>query len=159
MPRDCGPASPASSSTPYYLPGTWVCWDSISSSSTELHFDINDWNTGGRWSDENQCQFTVIHCKAFMAGCSSAEPWWDADSWVDDRLRPCKLISLMTPSHIFYAELSVRDGVQRRRHNSLFCWQTTLTSKEPKSIIKILVGASTILKQGYNDVGGLGDSY
>jgi hypothetical protein len=101
----------------------------------------------------------LTHCTAFMSGCSSAEPWWDADSWVDDRLRPCKRISLMPPSHIFNAELSVRVGAQRRRHFLLFCLQTTLTWKEPKLIIKILVGATTILKQGYNVFGGLGDSY
>ena len=47
---------------------------------------------------------------AFMACCSSAQSWWDTNSWVDDRLRPCKHISLMSPSHIFIVGLSARVG-------------------------------------------------
>ena len=50
---------------------------------------------------------------AFMAGCSSAESWWSANFWVDDRLRPCKHISLMSPSSIFNVELSARVGEQQ----------------------------------------------
>ena len=50
----------------------------------------------------------------FMAGCSYAESWWYADSSVDDRLRPCKHISLESPSHISSAGVSTRVGEQRQ---------------------------------------------
>ena len=35
---------------------------------------------------------------AFMAGCSNTESWWNAHFWGDDRLGPCKHISLISPS-------------------------------------------------------------
>jgi hypothetical protein len=38
--------------------------------------------------------------------------------WVDDRLRPCKHISLMFPSHIINAELNARVGKQQRRRHT-----------------------------------------
>ncbi len=38
---------------------------------------------------------------AFMACCSNAKSWWNAEFWLDDRLRPCKHISSELPSPIF----------------------------------------------------------
>ena len=49
---------------------------------------------------------------AFMAGCSNTESWWNAHFWEDDRLGPCKHISLMSPSPIFAARLCTRVGEQ-----------------------------------------------
>jgi hypothetical protein len=51
---------------------------------------------------------------AFMAGCSNVESWRNAESSVDDRLRPCNHVSLMSPSHIFIAGLCTRVGEQRQ---------------------------------------------
>jgi len=49
-----------------------------------------------------------------MAGCSNVESWRNAESSVDDRLRPCNHVSLMSPSHIFIAGLCTRVGEQRQ---------------------------------------------
>ncbi len=49
---------------------------------------------------------------AFMACCSNAKSWWNAEFQVDDRLRPCKHISLEFPSPIFIVGLSTRVGEQ-----------------------------------------------
>ncbi len=49
-----------------------------------------------------------------MAGCSSAKSWWNANPWVHDRSRAYKHIWLMSPSHIFNAELSTSVGDQRQ---------------------------------------------
>ena len=45
---------------------------------------------------------------AYLTCCSNAKLWLSADSWVDDRLRPCKHILLKSPSHIFTVGLSAR---------------------------------------------------
>ncbi len=64
---------------------------------------------------EYYCNLILMHHpshppKTFMAGCCSAESWWNANFWRDDRSGPCKHISLMYPTHIFNAKLSARVG-------------------------------------------------
>ncbi len=48
-----------------------------------------------------------------MTGCRNAKSWLSAESSVDDRLRPCKHISLMSPSRIFTVGLSARVRAER----------------------------------------------
>ncbi len=57
---------------------------------------------------------------AFMACCSNTKSWWNAEFWVDDRLKPCKHISLEFPSHIFIAGLSTRVGEQPNCDSTCF---------------------------------------
>ncbi len=57
---------------------------------------------------------------AFMACCSNAKSWKNAEFWVDDRLRPCKHISLEFPSHIFIVGLSARVGEQPNCNSTWF---------------------------------------
>ena len=49
----------------------------------------------------------------FMTGCSNPKTCLSAESWVDDRLRPYKHISLKFPSHIFTVGLSARVRAER----------------------------------------------
>ena len=69
---------------------------------------------------------------AFMTSCSSGKSWLNAETWLDDRLGPCKHISLVTQSHIFISGISARVGEQHHHvatcflgSNSLFCNSTT----------------------------------
>ncbi len=56
----------------------------------------------------------------FMACCSNDKSWWDAEFWVDDRLRPCKHISLELPSPIFIVGLSNRVGERSNCDSTCF---------------------------------------
>ncbi len=49
-----------------------------------------------------------------------AKSWWNAEFRVDDRLRPCKHISLEFPSHIFIVGLSTRVGEQPNCDSTCF---------------------------------------
>jgi hypothetical protein len=49
-----------------------------------------------------------------MTGCSVIKSWLNAETWMDDRLRPCKHISLVSQSHIFIAGISTRVGKQHQ---------------------------------------------
>ncbi len=55
-----------------------------------------------------------------MACCSNAKSWWNAEFRVDDRLRPCKYISLEFPSHNFIVGLSTRVGEQPNCDSTCF---------------------------------------
>ncbi len=57
---------------------------------------------------------------AFMACCSNSKSWWNAEFWVDDRLRPCKHISSEFPSLIFIVRLSTRVGEQPNCNSTCF---------------------------------------
>ena len=72
------------------------------------------------WFDvKNKFKKTAnLKCKrsaytAFMTGCSNAKSWLSAESSVDDRLRPCKHISLKSQSRIFTVGLSARVRAER----------------------------------------------
>ncbi len=56
----------------------------------------------------------------FIACCSNAKSWWNAEFWMDYRLRPCKHIPLEFPSHIFIAGLSTRVGDQPNCDSTCF---------------------------------------
>ncbi len=57
---------------------------------------------------------------ALMACCSNAKSWWNAEFWLDDRLRPCKHISLELPSPICIVGLSTRVGGQPNCDSTCF---------------------------------------
>ena len=55
-----------------------------------------------------------------MTCCSNAKSWWNAEFRVDDRLWPCKHISLELPSPIFIVGLSTRVGEQPNCYSTCF---------------------------------------
>ncbi len=57
---------------------------------------------------------------AFMACCSHAKSWWNAEFWVGDRSRPCKHISLELPSPTFIVGLSTRAGERSNCDSTCF---------------------------------------
>ena len=88
---------------------------------------------------------------AFMACCSNTESWWNAHFWEDDRLGPCKHISLMSPSPIFAARLCARVGEQRQRVptcfvncNFLFCNSTIKTTMVRQMLSQICSRGSVV---------------
>ncbi len=78
-----------------------------------------------RWQNQSFMSVNVHFCgeqtpTAFMACCSSAKSWWNAEFWADDRLRPCKHISLEFPSPIFVVGLSTRVAEQPNCDSTCF---------------------------------------
>jgi hypothetical protein len=56
----------------------------------------------------------------FMTGCSILKSWSNVETWMDDRLRPCKHISSVSQSHTFIAGISTRVGKQQQRNPTSF---------------------------------------
>jgi hypothetical protein len=56
----------------------------------------------------------------FITGCSILKSWLNAETWMDDRLRPCKHISLVSQSHIFIVGISTRVGKQQQHNPTWF---------------------------------------
>ncbi len=55
-----------------------------------------------------------------MTGCSILKSWLNAETWMDDRLRPCIHISLVSQSHILIAGISTRVGKQQQCNPTSF---------------------------------------
>ncbi len=79
-----------------------------------------------RWPNQSFLSvhvFTFVGSRppsAFMACCSHAKSCWNAEFRVNDRLRPCKHISLEFPIHIFIVGLSTRVGEQSNCDSTCF---------------------------------------
>jgi hypothetical protein len=54
------------------------------------------------------------------SGSSILKSWLDAETWMDDRLRPCKHFSLVSQSHIIFAGISTRVDKQQQHNPTCF---------------------------------------
>ena len=99
---------------------------------TNPSVDINGMNDyqatySKRWQNQSFLSvnlFTFVGSRppqhSWPAAATPNQVWWNAEFWVDDRLRPCKHISLQLPSPIFIVGLSTRVGGQPNWDSTCF---------------------------------------